>query len=70
MMKDFEHDREPLRPAGDSVKVVAENGQTLIRANGEPNPFEKYKGALKRFRSRREINAWVSEMRDEKRHTD
>jgi hypothetical protein len=29
----------------------------------EVNPFEKYKGVLKSFRSRKEINAWISDMR-------
>jgi hypothetical protein len=53
MMKDFEHDRKTLRPTGDPVKVVAENGRTPIRASSETNPFEKYKGVLKRFRSRK-----------------
>jgi len=52
--------------AGDRVEFVVENGQTLIRPlRGEINPFEKYEGALKSFRSRKEINAWVREMRDE-----
>jgi hypothetical protein len=52
---------------GDRMTFVAENGQTPIRALGETNPFEKYRGALKRFRSRKEINAWVGEMRDEEK---
>jgi AbrB family looped-hinge helix DNA binding protein len=57
--------------AGDRVEFVVENGQTLIRPlRSETNPFEKYKGALKSFRSRREINAWISEMRDEEKHRD
>ncbi len=51
--------------AGDRVEFVVENGQTLIRPlRGEINPFEKYKGILKSFLSRKEINAWVNEMRD------
>ena len=51
--------------AGDRVEFVIENGQTLIRPlRGELNPFEKYKGVLKSFRTRKEINAWVSDMRD------
>jgi hypothetical protein len=52
---------------GDRVKFVAENGQAPIRVLGETNPFEKYRGPLKRFRSRKEINAWVGEMRDEEK---
>jgi len=53
--------------AGDRVEFVVENGQTLIRPlRSETNPFEKYKGVLKSFRSRKEINAWISEMRDQR----
>jgi AbrB family looped-hinge helix DNA binding protein len=57
--------------AGDRVEFVVENGQTLIRPlRSETNPFEKYNGVLKSFRSRKEINAWISEMRDEEKHHD
>ncbi len=57
--------------AGDRVEFVVENGQTIIRPfRSETNPFEKYKGVLKSFRSRREINAWISEMRDEEKNED
>jgi AbrB family looped-hinge helix DNA binding protein len=57
--------------AGDRVEFVVENGQTIIRPfRSETNPFEKYKGVLKSFRSRKEINAWISEMRDEEKHED
>jgi hypothetical protein len=66
MVKTIRHDRKTLRPTGDPVKVVAENGQPLIRASSKPNPFEKYKGALKHFHSLKEINSWVSELRGEK----
>ena len=56
---------------GDRVEFVVENGQTLIRPlRSEINPFEKYKGALKSFRGRKEINAWISEMRDEEKRQD
>lgn len=52
--------------AGDRVEFVVENGKTVIRPfRSEANPFEKYRGALKSFRSRKEINNWISEMRDE-----
>jgi antitoxin PrlF len=57
--------------AGDRVEFVVDNGKILFRPlRSEANPFEKYKGALKSFRSRREINAWISEMRDEEKHRD
>jgi antitoxin PrlF len=56
---------------GDRVEFVVENGQTMIRPlRSETNPFEKYRGILKSFRSRKEINAWISEMRDEENHRD
>ena len=52
--------------AGDRVEFVVDNGKILFRPlRGETNPFEKYKGVLKSFRSRKEINDWVSELRDE-----
>jgi antitoxin PrlF len=51
--------------AGDRIEFVVENGQTVIRPlRSEANPFEKYKGVLKSFRTRNEINDWVREMRD------
>lgn len=53
---------------GDRVKFVAENGQAPIRPLSATNPFEKFREALKRFRGRKEINAWVGEMRDEEIH--
>ena len=50
---------------GDRIEFLIENGRTVIRPlRGEGNPFAKYKGALKAFRSRTEINAWIREMRD------
>jgi AbrB family looped-hinge helix DNA binding protein len=52
--------------AGDRVEFVVDNGKILFRPlRGETNPFEKYRGVLKSFRSRKEINDWVSELRDE-----
>jgi AbrB family looped-hinge helix DNA binding protein len=57
--------------AGDRVEFVVENGQTAIRPfRGEANPFTKFKGALKSFRNRKEINAWIGEMRDEEKTRD
>jgi hypothetical protein len=49
---------------------VVKNGQTAIQPlDSKINPFKKYKGALKSFHSRKEINAWISEMRDEEERT-
>jgi bifunctional DNA-binding transcriptional regulator/antitoxin component of YhaV-PrlF toxin-antitoxin module len=57
----------PRRPCG----IRCGKGQTAIRPlRSETNPFEKYRGALKSFRSRKEINAWVREMRDEGKDRD
>jgi antitoxin PrlF len=57
--------------AGDRVEFAVENGKILFRPlRSEANPFEKYRGALKHFRSRKEINAWISEMRDEDKRDD
>ncbi len=57
--------------AGDRVEFVVENGQTVIRPfRSEANPFEKYRGVLKSFRNRKEINAWIGEMRDEEKSHD
>ncbi len=51
---------------GDRVEFVVEGERTIIRPAQPPqNPFEKYAGVLPAFHSRREINAWVSGLRDE-----
>jgi hypothetical protein len=48
------------------VEFVVEGERTIIRpAQPAKNPFEKYAGALPAFRSKREINAWVSSLRDQ-----
>ena len=49
---------------GDRVEFVFEEGRTVLRpAQPEKNPFEAYVGALPAFSNRKEINAWVREMR-------
>ena len=51
---------------GDRVEFVYEDGRTVLRpAQTEKNPFTAYLGALPAFSSLEEINAWVSEMRDD-----
>jgi antitoxin PrlF len=51
---------------GDRVEFVVDGERTIMRPAQPPeNPFEKYAGALPAFRSKREINAWVSGLRDE-----
>ncbi len=52
--------------AGDRVEFAMENGQTVLRPEtAAENSFMKYVGALGGFSTREEINAWVSEMRDD-----
>ena len=50
---------------GDRIEFVSENGRTVVRrARSVTNPFSKYVGALGTFKSRKEINAWVRDLRD------
>jgi AbrB family looped-hinge helix DNA binding protein len=52
---------------GDRVEFLVDDGRTILRpARSAKNPFEKYIGAAApAFRSKREINAWVRNLRDE-----
>ena len=51
---------------GDQVAFVLENGATVLKpARGEENPFERYAGALGSLATKDEVNAWLSELRDE-----
>jgi len=51
---------------GDRVEFVYEDGRTVLRpARTETNPFTAYLGALPAFSSREEINAWISDLRDD-----
>ena len=51
---------------GDRVEFVFEDGRTVLRpARQNANPFDAYLGALPAFRSRKEINAWIRDLRDE-----
>jgi len=50
---------------GDRVEFVAQKRQTVLRrAKGEKDRFAKYVGILPAFRNLKEINSWISEMRD------
>jgi antitoxin PrlF len=50
---------------GDRVEFVVEGDRTVIgRAKEAVNPFQAYIGVLPAFRSKREIAAWISGMRD------
>lgn len=50
---------------GDRLEFVVENGRTIVRrARPAANPFTKYVGALGTFKSKKEINAWVRQLRD------
>ena len=49
---------------GDKVEFVQEEGRTFLRpAQPERNPFEAFVGALPAFSTRKEINAWIRQMR-------
>lgn len=55
---------------GDRVEFVVEGGNTIIRpARSAENPFEAYAGALEGAfpAGVHEINAWVDELRRDKR---
>jgi AbrB family looped-hinge helix DNA binding protein len=55
---------------GDRVEFVVEEGNTIIRpVRPAENPFEPYAGALKGAfpDGVRQINAWMDEMRRDKR---
>jgi antitoxin PrlF len=50
---------------GDEMEFVPEEERTVVRrAAPKSDPLEKYVGALPAFKSRKEINAWIREMRD------
>jgi len=51
---------------GDRVEFEVDEDRTIIRpARAQKNPFEKYRGILPAFATKREINAWVGTLRDE-----
>ncbi len=51
---------------GDQVVFVTENGPTVMKpARGEDNPFIQYAGALGTFETEAEVNAWLSDLRDD-----
>jgi AbrB family looped-hinge helix DNA binding protein len=53
-----------LRP-GDRVEFVVEGERTVLRpARAEGNPFERYVGALPAFKNKKQINDWVTALRD------
>jgi antitoxin PrlF len=51
--------------AGDRVEFVVEGEWTIIRPVQAKNPFEKYAGVLSAFHLKGEIDAWLSDLRDE-----
>jgi len=54
---------------GDHVEFVFEDGRTVLRPGRQAtNPFSAFLGALPAFHSRKEINAWVRDLRDDDRH--
>ncbi len=54
---------------GDRVEFVSEQDSTVLRRARPPdNPFEAYIGALPAFRTRKQINSWIRELRDDDSH--
>lgn len=54
--------------AGDQVEFVFEEGRTVLRpARSEKSPFAPFVGSLPAFKTRREIDAWIRELRDDSR---
>lgn len=53
--------------AGERVDFVIEGKRTVIRpARSTSNPFDKYRGVLGTFfGGKKEINAWIEELRNE-----
>jgi len=51
---------------GDRVEFVFEEGRTVLRpVRMAKNPFEAFVGVLPAFTTKEEVNAWVSDLRDE-----
>lgn len=51
---------------GDRVEFVIEDDKTVLRpVRSEENPFRQFLGAYPAFKSMKEINEWISDMRDE-----
>jgi AbrB family looped-hinge helix DNA binding protein len=51
---------------GDRVEFVFEDGRTVIRpGRQEANPFSAYLGVLPAFESRKEINEWIRDLRED-----
>ena len=51
---------------GDRIEFVSCDDQTVIRpARPEGNPFETYLGILPAFQSKRQIDDWVAELRED-----
>jgi antitoxin PrlF len=50
---------------GDQVDFVVDGSRTVIyRVRGQAEPFETYIGALPSFGTKRQINAWLRNLRD------
>ena len=51
---------------GDRVEFVTKDNVTILRPVREAgNPFQEFAGILGSFRTRKEIDAWISELRDD-----
>lgn len=51
---------------GDQVSFELKEGQTVLSPyRTETNPFEAFKSALASFETKEDVNAWLSDLRDE-----
>ena len=52
--------------AGDRVEFVFEEGRTVLRpVRSETSPFSAFVGVLPAFKTKKQINAWLRELRGE-----
>ena len=51
---------------GDQVSFELEDGKMVMKPlRGESNPFESYAGALGSFKTKKDVKAWLRDLRDE-----
>ena len=51
---------------GDQVSFELKEGQTVLSPyRTETNPVEAFQGALASFETKEDVNAWLSDLRDE-----
>lgn len=51
---------------GDQISFEIDDDKTVLRPyRNEDNPFDAFKGALESFKTKEDVNAWISDMRDD-----